>query len=91
MYKLVSSNHLRAVQFVFILLCPLCDEDNLGEMYGESLPGQIGIIVAVTNAIITGVEDRTERKEETQQEEKRETLQISFPFDMQHAMTLVLC
>lgn len=33
----------------------------LSEVYSKSLPRQIGIIVAVTNAIITGVDGRTER------------------------------
>lgn len=33
----------------------------LVEVYSKSLPRQICIIVAVTNAIITGVDRRTER------------------------------
>lgn len=33
----------------------------LSEVYSGSLPRQIGIIVAVTNAIITGADRRTER------------------------------
>lgn len=33
----------------------------LAEVYSKSLPRQIGIIVAVTNAIITGVDGGTER------------------------------
>ena len=86
---------MSAVKFAFMLCVGGAMWVILSEMYSRSLPRQIGIIVAVTNTIITGVDDRPERERERERrrrkgkERRKETVWVSFLSYMQHAMTLV--
>jgi len=52
----------------------------LSEVHSKSLPGQICIIVAITNAIITGVDHRTEREEDDVRRKERRGCALALPF-----------
>lgn len=52
----------------------------LSEVRSRSLPRQICIIVAVTNAIITGVDCRTETGERNDRRKRKERVCVNFGF-----------